>query len=184
MKEVVLSFLHEGGTYDICGATIKSGKWFLDTYSYLNDLFGDVGACALVVDKNSPEDSERTNFDVFLFPLADKVYFCEDDKDFWPCCSHDRYVIISSRKLKVPHVEYVHDKLNDAVGAYDTKDEYDSSFTIAGYWKGLKISAACGESYFNRGPGGPRGAYPYRLSFDRLEEAIFEKLTSIIPQLC
>ena len=180
MKEVVLSCLQNGEEYELCGSKIKSGKWFLETYPYLDQLFGDLGVCAIIVDKNSPENEYKTDFDVYIFPCADKVGFCDDGEEIWPCCSIDRYVLISSRKLAEPYVEYVHDDLNDEEGAYDTKAEFDSAFTITGHYKGLTIESVPKMSYFN---GFRFGFDSYHLSFSHFEESAFEKLTALYSKM-
>lgn len=180
MKEVNLGFLQNGGEYELCGSKIKSGKWFLETYPYLDQLFGDLGVCAIIVDKNSPENEYKSDFDVYIFPRADEVGFCDDGEAIWPCCSIDRYVLISSRKLAEPYVEYVHDDLNDEEGAYDTKAEFDSAFTITGHYKGLTISTLPERTYYNSLR---VNADSYCLSLYDPEESAFKKLTTLFSKM-
>lgn len=181
MKEVVLSCLQNGEEYEFCGSKIRSGRWFLDTYLYLERLFGDLGACAIIVDKNSPDNEFKTDFDLYIFPDVDRVMFCDDGKEMWPSCSMERYVLVSSRKLDEPHVErYPQDDLEDEDGAFDTSAEFDSAFSITGYYKGLVLSTVPEKSYYN---GFRAGADYYHLAFKYLEMAAFDKLTTLFAKM-
>lgn len=180
MKEVVLSCLQNGEEYEFCGSRIKSGKSYLEEYPYLEQLFGNLGACVVIIDKNTPENKYRTNFDVYIFPDVDRVVFCGDGKEMWPCCSMDRYVLISSHRLDEPYVEYVNEPLYDEEGAYNTRAEFDSVFTITGYYKGLTIETVPKKSYYN---GFRYGVDSYHLGFNHYEESAFEKLTALYSKM-